>query len=114
MKSVFKESEAHKITENPYSCFFEYPVSTQNISLGISEINGTYPLEGFAMDEKVEALWYVESGTGTITIENVRYQVSKGDMIHIRPGEKFSINGDALRLVVAGSPPWTTEQHKTL
>ena len=112
MKFVIKQSEAKEFSENGVSTFFEYPFSFQNASLGVSEINGRYPQTGYDMDEEVEGIWYVEKGIGTIWIGGIEYSVEQGDIIHVPKGEKFWIEGNNLRLIVASSPLWHPEQHK--
>ena len=112
MKYVIKESEVTTSQENKVSRFHEYPFPFKNASLGISEINGRYPQSGFDVDEKVEASWCVENGSGIIWIDGEEHSVEKGDMIYIPAGEKYWINSNDLRLIVCSSPPWTLEQHR--
>ncbi len=112
MDYLIKKADAQKTQENGISRFYEYPFPVKNASLGISEINGRYPESGYDMDEKIEANWYVESGSGTIWVGGESHDVAPGDMLHIPSGEKFWILGNNLRLVVCSSPPWTPEQHK--
>lgn len=114
MKYVIKKSEVVTTQENGISHFHEYQFPFKNASLGVSEINGRYPESGFDVDEEVEASWYVEAGTGFIWIGGQEYTVEKGDMIYVPAGEKYSIQGKNLRLVVCSSPSWYPEQHKHL
>lgn len=111
MKYVLKKSEANPIQE-PSSVFYEYKLSAKNVCIGVSEINGRYPETGYEMDEKVEGCWYVESGRGAVWIAGQEYAVEPGDVISVPAGEKFYIQGESLRLVVASSPLWYPEQHK--
>jgi mannose-6-phosphate isomerase-like protein (cupin superfamily) len=112
MQYVIKKSETVAQRENGVSQFHEYPFSFQNASLGVSEIEGRYPQTGFDVDEKVEASWYVESGSGVICIENEECVVEAGDMIHVPAGKKYWIEGKKLKLIVSSSPVWYAEQHK--
>lgn len=112
MKYIIKQSEADAILENGISTFYEYQFPFKNASLGLSEINGRYPQTGYDIDEKVEASWYVESGTGILWVGGNENKIEKGDMIYVPAGEKFWINGKSLKLVVCSSPRWTPEQHK--
>ena len=114
MSHVIKKHDTVTSEDTDVSTFSDYPFPFKNASMGVSEIDGRYPEEGFDVDEKVEAAWYVASGNGTIWVEGETCVVEKGDMVHIMPDEKFWIEGDKLCLVVASSPVWTPEQHKHL
>lgn len=54
MKCVIKKSEVITSQENGVSRFHEYQFDFKNASLGVSEINGRYPQQGYDIDEKVE------------------------------------------------------------
>lgn len=112
MQYLIKQSEVVTTQENGVSRFHEYRFPFQNASLGISEINGRYPENGFDVDQEVEQSWYVEDGKGTVWIDGKEYQMNKGDMIYIPEGQKYWIQGENLRLVVCSSKPWFPEQHK--
>lgn len=114
MKYVVKKYEAKIIRENNVSTFYEYNLPFKNASVGVSEINGRYPETGFDIDEQVEGSWYVESGKGIVWVSGQEYTVEQGDVILIPANEKFYIVGENLRLVVASSPLWFSEQHKHL
>ena len=112
MDYVLKASQAVTTQADDVSRFHEYQFDFLHASLGVSEINGRYPATGYDVDGKVEQIWYVEKGSGTIWVGGGEHTVEHGDMIHIPPGEKFWIDGAELRLVVASGPPWFPEQHQ--
>lgn len=112
MKYIIKKSEAVTSQENGVSRFNEYQFPFKGASLGVSEINGRYPVSGYDVDEQVEASWYVEKGTAKIWVGGSEYKVEPGDMIYVPAGEKFWIQGNSLKLIVCSSPTWTPEQHK--
>lgn len=114
MKYVVKKNETTPIPEGATSVFYEYKLPAKEVCIGVSEINGRYPVSGFEVDEKVEGCWYVEQGTGVIWIAGQEIHIEKGDAISVPAGEKFWIQGNSLRLVVASSPLWYPEQHKHL
>lgn len=103
-----------QVQEYGTSTFYEYKLPFNNLAVGVSVINGRYPQTGFDVDEKVEQVWYVESGEGTIQLANEEFVVKSGDMMLVKQGEKFWINGKNLKLVVSSNPPWTATQHKHL
>jgi mannose-6-phosphate isomerase-like protein (cupin superfamily) len=112
MKIFAPQNSAHVIGEHSGSIFHEYDLPFQKFSVGVSEIEGTYPPTGFDVDTQVEAVWYVLSGTGRVSVAGKIYDLKTGDMILLPVGEKFWIEGHQLKLVVTSSPPWTPEQHQ--
>ncbi len=107
-----RKRDAKRVAEHGVSTFLEYDLPFKRTSVGISEINGRYPSAGFDVDTKVEAVWYVLSGTGTLFVKGEAYQLDDGDMVMIPKNEKYWIQGNYLKLVVVSSPPWTPQQHK--
>ena len=114
MVFFIKKTEAHKSSEHDVSQFTEYPFNWEQFSTGVSEIHGRYPEHGFDVDTEVTASWYVASGEGQICLDEQTFTVSAGDMLYVPQNTKFWIEGEALKLVVTSSPPWTPEQHKHL
>jgi mannose-6-phosphate isomerase-like protein (cupin superfamily) len=112
MSEIIKKSDTKKVGEHSVSVFTEYPANFKNLSVGVSLINGKYPSEGFDVDTEIEQVWYVESGSGQIYLNNEVTNIVEGDMIVLSPGDKYWIQGDALKLVVSSSPPWFAQQHK--
>jgi mannose-6-phosphate isomerase-like protein (cupin superfamily) len=112
MNLYARKSDAEKISEHEVSTFYEYPLDFKRMSVGVSEIDGEYPESGFDFDEEVEAVWYVVSGSGTVTTPEYTYQLAAEDMIKIPAKTRFKITGDKLKLVVVSSPPWWSEQHR--
>lgn len=112
MKLLVKKLDSKKIQEHEVATFFEYELPFEKFSVGVSVVNGRYPNQGFDVDEQIDQVWYVESGRGKVWIAGRELQVSNGDMVLIPKGEKYWIEGEALRLVVSSSPPWFAKQHK--
>jgi mannose-6-phosphate isomerase-like protein (cupin superfamily) len=112
MQYVIKKSQAITTQDIGTSRFHEYRFTFKNASLGVSEINGRYPTSGYDVDEAVEQSWYVESGAGSVWAAGQVWPIGQGDMVHLLPGEKYWIEGNDLRLIVASSPEWSEAQHK--
>ncbi len=113
-KLVVKKKETKILDEYGISKFYVYNLPFNKSSMGVSEINGRYPTIGFDVDTKVEGLWYVESGSGEIFLQNKIHKIQSGAMILVPKGEKFWILGKKLKLIVVSSPPWHPEQHKNI
>jgi mannose-6-phosphate isomerase-like protein (cupin superfamily) len=60
-----------------------------------------------------EQIFFVISGTGKIFAESGDYQVKEGDLVYIKKGEKYSVEGQKLFMVITNSPKWTFEQYKS-
>lgn len=111
MAKLIKKSEATQTTEHKTSTFTAYEFSPKDFCLGISEVNGRYPQTGADADMAVAQIWYVVSGAGKVEVNDEKFEIEEGDMLHIDKGERFAIDGN-LKLVVASAPVWTPEQHK--
>lgn len=112
MKHHSPKSEARKVKEHKVSAFYEYDLPFNKLAVGVSEIDGRYPQNGFVVDEKVEQVWYVESGSGTVFVGDDLMHMKKGDLIYIPKKKKYWIQGNYLKIVVSSSPPWSKTQHK--
>jgi mannose-6-phosphate isomerase-like protein (cupin superfamily) len=111
MAQLVKKNQTHTTSEHDVSTFIEYAMSSTQLSMGISAINGRYPASGTDVDTGLEQIWYVLDGDGTVTVGTDVYQLEAGDMLHIGKNEPYVIDG-RLRLMVASTPAWTAEQHK--
>jgi mannose-6-phosphate isomerase-like protein (cupin superfamily) len=115
MNLLTKASQAIPTQSKNDSYVVEYNLPLDSMELIVSHINGSYPEEGgFDIDETVDQIWYVESGKGTVFIQETEYTLEQGDMILIPKNEKYWIKGDHLKLIVASNPKWHAGQHKHL
>lgn len=113
-KLLIKKSEAKKNEEHGVSIFSEYNLPFNNLSVGVSEINGQYPQSGSDVDVEIEQVWYVERGRGKVWIQDIEYVIAEGDMMLIPKGENYRIFGEGLKIITSSSPPWFASQHKHL
>jgi mannose-6-phosphate isomerase-like protein (cupin superfamily) len=111
MKLLVKKSESTQIKELSVSQFHEYDLPFNHVAVGVSEIHGRYPEQGYEVDKEVEQVWYIEKGRGTIWLTNTEYSLEAGDMMLVPKGEKYWIEGNNLKLIVSSSPPWFSAQH---
>ncbi|MDD2181416.1 MAG: AraC family ligand binding domain-containing protein [Bacilli bacterium] len=108
MKIVKREAASvHKNTENSIS--IEYDTKDNDINIAFVEISGRYPDNGKIINRKCKELIYVIDGTGTIFVENERFDIKKEDVILIEPNEKYYFEG-TLKMLPACYPAWTIEQ----
>lgn len=100
--------------ENSPECVaYEYPFEDKDINVAIIEVSGRYPSSGYVTNEQVKEMLFVTSGAGKVVIGFDEYELVKGDMVLINPGQEYCIDGN-LELVISCSPAWYSEQHKNV
>jgi mannose-6-phosphate isomerase-like protein (cupin superfamily) len=98
--------------ENSPSCIvYEYVTKSSEVSIAISEMNGRYPDEGYAVNEKCIEMGYVLEGSGKLITETQSVDLSAGDVVLIPRGEKYYWEG-SLKVLLPTAPAWYPEQHK--
>jgi len=92
------------------SFVWEYPFNNEKLGVCISKITGRFPDRGRAINNKCDEMYYVVSGTGKAIIEDKEFQLGYEDVLQIKAGNKYFIEGQELVIVVATSPEWQPEQ----
>ena len=97
--------------ENSSQCtVYEYPTESAEMSIGVAEISGRYPDEGYALNHICSEMGYVLEGKGRLVTERQQMDLSPGDVVYIPPGEKFYWEGN-FKMILPTSPAWNPEQH---
>lgn len=109
---IIKENRI-KHEHSPECVVYEYPFKDQDINVAIVEVSGRYPSSGYVTNEQVKEMLFVTSGAGKVVIGLNEYELVKGDMILIHPGQEYFIDGN-LELVISCNPAWYPEQHKNV
>ena len=91
----------------------EHPLGESDIDCAIITLSGRYPETGSVTNTKVKEMVYVQSGQGSITIENKQIELNTGDLILLEPNEVYYWNGH-MTLFVSCTPAWSPEQHITI
>jgi mannose-6-phosphate isomerase-like protein (cupin superfamily) len=104
-------SKTKKIKNSEVCIAYEYPLGDRDINAVIVELKGRYPETGRTVNLKCKELVYVIDGKGLIFIEDKEFNIHRGDVILIEPGEKFYWEG-ILTMFMPCTPAWTPEQHK--
>lgn len=107
---TFNETEIFKGETNKT---YEYNIEDENINYCIAEINGRFPAEGFAYNEKCKEMAHVLKGSGVLVVEGKEYILKEDDVVLIDVNEKYYWNGH-FKLGIACSPAWYPEQHKII
>ncbi len=82
------------------------------VDLAYISIHGRYPETGWARNEVIHEMAWVESGTGSLFIKGTAPQLlERGDVVLVRPGERFAWEGE-MTIIIACSPPFDRKQYK--
>ena len=85
----------------------------KNINGAIIKLNGRYPDKGRMVNLECKELVYIIKGSGKITVENSETELKEGDLILIKPKEKYFWEGK-FDMFVSCTPAWRPEQHKSV
>ena len=110
MKIVKKtESEIHKNSE---SCIaMEYSIGDKDINIAYIKVNGRYPDKGTVKNKVCKEMGYIVKGKGKLYIGDEVHTLEVGDVVLIKPGDKYYWEGE-FEMVVPCSPAWYPEQHE--
>lgn len=61
--------------------------------------------------EKLMEIYVVQDGTLLLHVDSETYELGLGDIWTIWPGRVHFAEGDATRVLVTCSPPWTPDDH---
>ncbi len=89
----------------------EYPLGDKDINGAVIRLYGREPDKGRAMNTKCKELAYIISGSGKVVVNGKKVRFKKGDLILIKPGEKFYWQGKATMFMPC-NPAWYPEQYK--
>lgn len=108
-----KRQDAIKHTNASTCSVYEYPTKNAEISIGVAEITGRYPEQGFAMNRICNEMGFILKGTGKLVTEAQSIDLSPGDVVCIPTGEKFYWEGN-LTIVLPTTPAWDPQQHEMI
>lgn len=89
-----------------------FAVKDLPLDIAYVSIHGRYPEKGWASNELIHEMAWVEKGEGNLLIkDNAPLPLQKGDAVVVKPGEQFAWQGE-LDIVIACSPPFDKNQYK--
>ncbi|MFC1711638.1 cupin domain-containing protein [Patescibacteria group bacterium] len=110
MKIIYKDKTKRFV--NSKACFgFEYPFKDKDINGAVIELKGRYPDKGRVVNLKCKELVYIIKGSGKIVVEGKQVEFSKGDLILLKPNEKYYWQATCLILAVC-VPAFNPNQHR--
>ncbi|MCB1559278.1 MAG: hypothetical protein KDJ50_10185 [Alphaproteobacteria bacterium] len=107
---IVKFAEKETLSPSSSAIIHEYHTKDTEISGGVAEINGRYPLNGYVINKTVKELVYVLSGDGVIITPEKSQAISVGDVIFVDFEEKFAWEGQ-MTLFMATAPSFDPQQH---
>ncbi|QQS39119.1 AraC family ligand binding domain-containing protein [Candidatus Woesebacteria bacterium] len=107
---VIPQSKAKKFQNSRYCEVLEYGLNDKDINAALVTITGRYPDKGYTVNKACKELVLVIAGRGKVVIEEKVFQLRKGSVILIEPGEKFFWEG-RLTMFMPCTPAWYPAQH---
>jgi mannose-6-phosphate isomerase-like protein (cupin superfamily) len=89
---------------------FEYG-GTQDLDVGVAEIEERYPEKGWARNIKVDMTYFVLEGGGKLFLEKEVYEIVEGDLVIIERGKWYRAEGK-MRVLMASGPAWSLGQYE--
>jgi mannose-6-phosphate isomerase-like protein (cupin superfamily) len=107
-----KLEDAAVHANSPNCTVYEYPMKNSELNIGVAEIKGRYPDQGYAINHKCSEMGYILKGLGKLVTETAEAILSPGDVVYIPHGEKFYWEGN-ITVVIPTTPAWYPEQYET-
>lgn len=112
MQICFKQQTVER--KNSDVCIVtEHHIKDDLIDFAIVKVMGRYPEHGYAVNRQCKEIVYIQSGSGTVTVEGVEHKLNEGDLVLIEAHEKFFWEG-RLNLHISCRPAFTVEQHEVV
>lgn len=113
--NIIQSSQTNKIQASATTTIWEFVMEEKTISGAITQIDGRYPEQGFAVNEICKEIAFVVSGSGHIVTADQTCPINIGDLIFLDKGESFAweANG-SLTLFLATTPKFDPKQHKNV
>ena len=109
---LIKRKNTHLKTNSATCQVREYDFTNHLLGVAIAYINGRYPEQGQATNNKCTEIYLVLSGTGVIHTQNQVHPIKSGDAFLFKPKTRYWVEGKKLEIVVSTSPAWSSQQYK--
>ena len=109
---IVKKTDAIMHENSTHCTVYEYPMKNSEMNIGVAEIRGRYPEQGYAINHLCSEMGYILKGSGKLVAESGETTLSEGDVIYVPAGEQFFWSG-TMTVVLSATPAWSPEQHET-
>ena len=107
---LIKKEDRVQIQISLDSYVWEYPLNNKELGVCSSKITGRFPERGIVVNKECDEIYCVISGRGKVFIEDEKFALEEGDVLWIKAGKKYYVEGNELVLIVVNSPEWYVEQ----
>lgn len=108
---VIKGDDAQEFRNSETCSAFEYPLGDKDINGAVIKLNGRYPESDYVTNKVCKEIVYVIEGNGTLATPEKSYELSKGDVALLMPGETYYFEG-SLTMFMPCVPAWYPDQHE--
>lgn len=101
---IVKKADAVQHANSPHCTVYEYPMKNSEMNIGVAEIEGRYPDQGYCVNHRCSEMGYILKGSGKLIAESGETTLSAGDVVYIPSGKKYYWEG-TITVVVPCTPP---------
>jgi len=111
---LIKKSQRKKKQLAREAFVYEYPNAGKELGIAVVELNGRVPDEGMIKNQVCYETYYVMSGSAQVFIHGDIMDIGEGDVLQIKPGQKYYIEASNLKLMVSTAPAFYPEQWENI
>ena len=86
------------------------PGPNKALSIAVVEQDGTYPQQGWSINDTCTETFYVLEGSLEVTINGTSTTLQSGDVCSIQPGNKYQVHGTGKTIDII-TPAWDKKQN---
>ena len=109
--NIARKTETKETKVGNTMTVFEYPIMDDTLHGAVVVLRGRYPEKGRVVNEKCYEVGYVIKGSGRLIVEGNEIELSEGDQLLLKPGQRYYWEADATMFMPC-TPAWFPEQHK--
>ncbi len=111
---IIKKSDAKPISANTESTIWDYPMPSSDTGITYQNLNGRLPEKGWYRNKVCHEIFFITEGAARLNIDGKEYEVSEGDIVILKPGQKHYGNYINTSLVTITSPNWYEDQFEVI
>lgn len=103
---------SQKIKSSAGGFIQDYVLPTEEVGISYQEYDGVAPDKGSWMNKVCWEAYYIIEGSAIIYTDGKQYDVEKGDVFIMLPGQKIRMNAYHLKIITITKPNWYPSQAK--
>lgn len=108
---VIHQSQTRKVKNSAGCMAVEYPLGEKDLNGAVILLDGRDPDKGRVVNKVCQELAYIIKGSGKVVVEEKEVKLKAGDLVYIKPGERFFWEGK-MTMFMPCTPAWYPEQYK--